>query len=116
MAYEGKCHCGAVAFTVGADLPAEATRCNCSHCRAKGLVLTYQPAEAVTLTQGEDTLVTYMFNRHRLQHRLCGTCGTQVFTEGKRPDGSGVRAVNLRAVPSCDLESLALKHYDGAAL
>ncbi len=41
-------------------------------------------------------------------------CGTEPFAEGTNPDGSAVCAVNLRCVPSIDLDSLELQHFDGA--
>jgi len=115
MAYEGSCHCGAVAFTVDADLPKEAMSCNCSHCRRKGFLLTFLPAAQVTVTAGEDALVEYRFNQHKLAHRFCPTCGVQPFAEGAGPDGSAMRAVNLRAVPDCDLDALIVKKVDGAS-
>lgn len=114
MAYEGSCHCGAVTFTVDADLPAEAISCNCSHCRRKGFLLTFVPAGQVTAT-GEEALVEYRFNQHKLSHRFCATCGVQPFAEGKGPDGSVMRAINLRAVPDCDIDALTIKKVDGAS-
>jgi hypothetical protein len=82
MSYEGSCHCGAVAFTVESESPAEAMSCNCSHCRRKGFLLAFVPASSFALTSGEDALTTYSFNTHRLKHRFCRTCGVQPFAEG----------------------------------
>lgn len=115
MPYSGQCHCGAVAFTVATDLPSEAVSCNCSHCRAKGFLLTFVPAEAFTLDRGEDALTSYGFNRHRIEHLFCKTCGVQGFARGAGPDGTEMRAVNLRAVPEVDLDALTLNKVDGAA-
>ncbi|HEX7874596.1 MAG TPA: GFA family protein [Sphingobium sp.] len=115
MAYEGSCHCGAVAFTVDADLPAEAVSCNCSHCRRKGFLLTFVPATQFTLTAGEGASTTYRFNAHKLAHVFCATCGVQSFSEGIGPDGTEMRAINLRAVPDCDLDALTVKKVDGAS-
>lgn len=115
MSFEGGCHCGKVAFTVDADLPSKALSCNCSICRQKGLLLGFFPADKFGLTRGEDALTTYGFNTHKIAHRFCKTCGSQPFASGKNPDGSEMRAVNLRCVPSANLESLELQHYDGAS-
>lgn len=115
MAYEGACHCGAVAFTVDAALPGQAVSCNCSHCRAKGLLLTFVPASQFTLTKGEGALTTYRFNTRKLGHYVCATCGVQPFAQGTGPDGSDMRAINLRAVPDCDIDALELQKVDGAA-
>lgn len=115
MPYQGSCHCGAVTFTVESDLPGEAMSCNCSHCRRKGFLLTFVPADKFTLEQGEDALATYTFNTHKLRHRFCKKCGVQGFAEGKGKDGADTRAINLRAVPECDLTKLTINEVDGAS-
>lgn len=66
MAYSGTCHCGAVAFTVEGEVPASALSCNCSHCRRKGLLLSFVPAARFTLDRGEGSLATYLFNKHQI--------------------------------------------------
>ncbi|HWK69918.1 MAG TPA: GFA family protein [Burkholderiaceae bacterium] len=114
MSFEGSCHCGAVQFKVNAEPPAAAISCNCSHCRRKGFLLSFFPAEQFTLTQGEEALRSYKFNTHKIAHRFCQICGTEPFAYGANPDGSEVRAINLRCVPAIDLDALKLQHYDGA--
>jgi hypothetical protein len=114
MAFDGTCHCGAVAFTVEADTPTTAISCNCSHCRRKGFLLAFFPASSVKLARGSDALETYTFNTHRLSHRFCRTCGVQPFAEGKGPDGAETRAINLRCVPTVDLDALELTTFNGA--
>ncbi len=116
MAFEGSCHCGAVAFVVQADLPVEAMSCNCSHCRRKGFLLAFFPAPQFELTGGEGELQTYTFNRHKLAHRFCRTCGVQPFAEGIGPDGSDTRGLNRRCVPAADLSALRVREVDGASL
>lgn len=115
MAYEGSCHCGTVAFNVEGDAPTEAITCNCSHCRRKGLLLAFVPADKFTLISGEDVLTSYLFNTHRIEHRFCSICGCEPFAEGKSPDGSATRAINLRCVPEVDLAGLKLNAFDGAS-
>ena len=114
MSYEGSCHCGAVSFTVSGDAPTEAISCNCSHCRRKGLLLSFVPADTVSL-EGEDALRDYFFNKHAIAHRFCATCGCQPFGFGKLPDGSEMAAINLRCVPSIDLDGLTIRNVDGAS-
>lgn len=115
MSFDGSCHCGAVKFTVAAEPPETAVSCNCSHCRRKGYLLSFFPAEVFSLTQGEASLRGYTFNTHRIEHKFCEVCGAAPFAYGAGPDGSQVRAVNLRCVPSLDLDSLTLQHIDGAS-
>ena len=114
MAFDGGCHCGAVTFTVAGDPPGRAMSCNCSHCRRKGFLLAFVPAASLTITAGEDALTDYGFNRHAIAHRFCATCGCQPFGQGKRPDGTPTAAVNLRCVPSIDLDALEIEKVDGA--
>lgn len=114
MSFTGSCHCGAVTFTVAADLPTSAMSCNCSHCRRKGLLLAFFPASQFSAT-GEASLATYTFNKHVIAHRFCTVCGVQPFAAGKGPDGSDTRAVNLRCVPDLDLDALAIRKIDGAS-
>jgi hypothetical protein len=116
MAFEGSCHCGAVTFSIDADPPTSAISCNCSHCRRKGFLLAFFPVEQFTLQSGADKLRSYTFNKHMIEHSFCTTCGTQAFAYGVNPDGSPVRAINLRCVPEIDLDSLELQQFDGASV
>jgi hypothetical protein len=115
MAFEGSCHCGTVAFAVDGDPPTGAMSCNCSHCRRKGFLLAFVPAERFRLLRGEDSLTDYRFHKHAITHRFCRECGTQPYAEGKMPDGSPTRAVNLRCVETVDLDSLDVQRVDGAS-
>lgn len=114
MSFEGSCQCGAVTFTVDADVPTKAVSCNCSICRCKGLLLAFFPAAQFTLTSGEDQLSGYRFNTKQIEHHFCRTCGTQPFSSGAGPDGAPMRAVNLRCVPEIDLDGLTLDRVNGA--
>jgi len=115
MAYEGSCHCGAVTFTVEGDLPEEAISCNCTYCRRKGTLLAFVPASQFTLDSGEEVLRDYLFNTERITHRFCTVCGTQAFAYGKGRDGAEMRAINLRCVPSVDLDALEVHFHNGLA-
>jgi hypothetical protein len=115
MAYEGNCHCGAVAFRVAEEPPTEAMSCNCSHCRRKGFLLSFVPSDSFSLVQGDDVLTDYYFNKHSIAHRFCSTCGCQPFGSGKGPDGSDMAFINLRCVPSINLEELTIQKVDGAS-
>ncbi|CAM5450305.1 GFA family protein [Eoetvoesiella caeni] len=114
MPFEGSCHCGTVRFEVDAQPPTKAISCNCSHCRRKGFLLSFFPAEQFTLLQGQESLGSYKFNTHKIDHRFCRECGTEPFAQGANPDGTAVCAINLRCVPSIDLDTLELQRFDGA--
>jgi hypothetical protein len=116
MAYEARCHCGAVKVEISAEIPDKAVVCNCSHCRAMGLVLAAVPGPSVKVTADEEALGTYRFNRHVIDHRFCTRCGAQPLSQGKGRDGSPMAMINLRCVPEVDLDSIATTHFDGASL
>ena len=109
----GGCHCGAVRYAVETNL-AMVIECNCSHCAKKGFVLTFAPADAFTLEQGEESLGDYFFNKRVIRHRFCKICGVESFAEGDGPDGP-TRAINLRCVEGLDLASLDIKPWNGAS-
>jgi hypothetical protein len=77
--------------------------------------LTFVPAASVTVKDDAGALKTYTFNAHRLRHRFCQTCGVQPFAEGVGPDGAETRAINLRCVPSIEIEALQIESINGAA-
>ena len=114
MTFEASCHCGKVACSIAADVPAQAYECNCSHCERKGFLLAFFPRDRFTLLRGADALKSYFFNKHAIEHRFCTECGTQPFALGKMPDGSEMAAVNMRCVESVDITSLDRQPVDGA--
>lgn len=115
MSYSGSCHCGAVTFRVSGEVPDTAMSCNCSHCRRKGFLLSFVPGNTFTLDSGEAALADYQFNKHKITHRFCTTCGCQPFAMGTGPDGSAAVGVNLRCVPEIDLDALTIQKVDGAS-
>ena len=109
----GSCHCGAVTFAAE-GAPESAMECNCSHCQRKGLMLWFVPRAAFQLASGADALQEYTFNRHRIRHQFCRTCGMQSFAYGNMPDGSEMVAINVRACPDdVDVAALPRTPVDG---
>lgn len=112
--YTGGCHCGAVRFTVEADIEGGTVlSCNCSHCQIKGLLLSFVPATQFTLVSGDEYLTEYRFNKNVIEHRFCNMCGVQPFGRGKGPDGSETAAINVRCIDGIDLETLSITKYNG---
>ena len=114
MKYKGSCHCGKVAFEVEGELT-EAMACNCSICQRKGSLLWFVPREAMKLLTPEDAASTYTFNKHRIQHRFCPSCGTAPYSIGTGPQGP-MAAINIRCLEGVDLASIPVKHFDGRSL
>ena len=113
---QGGCHCGAVAYEAEVDLSAPVMECNCSHCAKKGFLLTFIPADAFTLKTDRSALSEYRFNKKHIAHLFCATCGVQSFAEGAMPDGSEVRAINVRCLDGVDLGALTVTPVDGKSL
>ena len=103
--HKGSCHCGAVRFTVDGEID-QAIECNCSHCSRKGFLLWFVPRPALTITQGEDQLTTYTFNKHVIQHRFCKVCGCQPFGLGRMPDGAETAAINIRCLEGMEIDEV----------
>ena len=108
----GGCHCGAVRYEATADL-GQVVQCNCSHCAAKGFVLTFIPEDQFTVVQGEDRLTEYRFLKHKIRHLFCAACGVQAFARGQIPDGAAIVALNLRVMDGVDVTQLNPTPVDG---
>ncbi len=115
MKHQGSCHCGRIAFEVEADI-SEALQCNCSHCSRKGYLLTFLPKAQVSLKTPESNLSTYQFNKHRIAHHFCGSCGCAPLAFGTDSQGREIAAVNVRCLPDLDLSGLKVKNVDGKSL
>ncbi len=78
MAITGKCHCGAVSYSVNAE-PEHHALCHCTDCRVWSGApmvgwIAFKEA-AVTIT---GTPATYQSSEHGSRD-FCGTCGTGLF-------------------------------------
>ena len=112
--HSGGCHCKAVRYEVTVNA-GSVMECNCSHCQAKGLLLTFVTPDKFNLVSGEDNLTEYMFNKHRIHHLFCKTCGMQSFARGVGPNGPMV-AINARALDGIELDKIERKPFNGRAM
>lgn len=110
--YAGSCHCGAVKFEVRTDL-GKVMQCNCSMCARAGYLLTFVPAAQFKLLSGEGATTDYLFNKKHIHHVFCTTCGVRSFAHSQAPDGSDMRAVNVRCLEGVEPETLTLTKFDG---
>jgi hypothetical protein len=104
-----------VAFEVEGDLQG-VTACNCSMCSRKGSLLWFVPRDQLRLLTSESDLGTYTFNKHRIKHRFCPTCGIHPFGEGSDQKGNRMAAVNARCLEGVDLAAIPVQHFDGRSL
>ena len=115
MNYRGSCHCGEVAFEVEGEIK-EVLACNCSICQRKGSLLWFVPRATLKLQTPEDASKVYEFNKHRIHHRFCPTCGIHPYADAKDPKGNEMAAINVRCLEDIDLASIPVKHFDGRAM
>jgi hypothetical protein len=112
MKYKGSCHCGNVAFEAEGTIDS-GLACNCSMCQRKGSLLWFLPKTSFTLLTPEDASRVYLFNKHKIRHHFCPTCGIHPYAEAMDPKGNPTAAINLRCLEGIDLESIPVKHFDG---
>ncbi len=112
MLHSGSCHCGKVAFAVEGDIQ-QVMECNCSHCRRKGYLLWFAPAEKLKTSTPDSALSTYTFNKHAIRHMFCSTCGCAPFGYGKDKQGNATAAINIRCLPDLEFASLKIVPVDG---
>lgn len=112
--YSGSCHCGKVSYDVNMDLDAQVIACNCSICGRTGSLLAFAPEANFTLKSGEDALTDYQFNKKKIHHLFCSTCGVRSFARGSM-GGKTVYAVNTRCLAGVDPTKLNVKFHDGAS-
>jgi hypothetical protein len=113
--YQGACHCGAVTFEADMDL-GTVINCNCSICEKQGLLLAFAAPDKFKLTAGEDNLGDYRFNKKKIRHQFCKTCGVETFGRRATPAPDEKIAINVRCLKGVELKDLNLKPYDGRKL
>ena len=110
--YHGGCQCGAVRYEVDTDLDKTIT-CNCSRCQRLGSVLSFTPMDKFKLLSGEENLTEYFFNKLKIHHLFCKTCGIQSFSYGAMPDGTPMAAVNANCLDGVEPRQLSSHHFNG---
>ena len=113
--YQGSCHCGRIRFEAEGEI-GSALSCNCSMCQRKGWLMWFVPRGALRLLTPESDTSTYLFNKHKIQHRFCPTCGIHPFGEATSPAGQPMASVNLRCIEGIDLAAIPVEHFDGRSL
>lgn len=113
--YQGSCHCGRVKFEAEGEITS-AMSCNCSMCQRKGILMWFVPRSALRLLTPDENASTYLFNKHKIKHRFCPTCGIHPYGEATAPSGEPTAAVNLRCIEGIDLDALPVTKFDGRSL
>jgi hypothetical protein len=110
--YEGSCHCGNVRYKVATEL-ANVIECNCSMCARAATILTFVPPDQFELLSGENAVTDYQFNKKRIHHLFCSSCGIKSYAWGTGPDGKKMIAINVRCLDGVDPATLKIMPVDG---
>ncbi len=110
--YEGGCHCGAVAYTVEGEVE-KLYECNCSICSKRAALHWFVPRSSFTLKTPDENAGTYTFNKHAIRHRFCKTCGVSAWSEGEKPGGGEMTAINARCLEGFDRTGVEIVPVDG---
>ncbi|MEL0019241.1 MAG: GFA family protein [Rickettsiales bacterium] len=110
--YHGSCHCGTVKYEIEADL-STVTRCTCSICTKKGILLARVAPDKITITEGADALKLYQFNEMVAEHYFCPNCG--IHTHGHPRAAPEMFVVNVNTLDDFDVhaETFTIRHFDG---
>ncbi len=108
---KGKCHCGKIKFQLSCNLT-DLKRCNCSHCRRKGFVMTTAKLDQFKLISGEESLKIYQWNSKIAKHYFCKKCGVNTHHQRRsKPDEYGVNVGCLEGFNMDWIENI--KYTDG---
>jgi hypothetical protein len=123
--YDASCHCGAIRFRFRCEPITSGSRCNCSICIRKGIVVSagYIPPVDVEQRSELGQFKRYRFGDRCLDHCFCGVCGITVYSivdnipEGyKGPAQPGCYRINLGCVDGLDVYALPINVLDGRSL
>jgi hypothetical protein len=110
--YRGSCQCGQVQFEAPLDLD-NTMVCNCSRCQRLGWVMAFAPRARVTISKGEGATTEYLFNKERIRHQFCPTCGVETYAFAQGRDGTPMMAINVNCLDGVDPRELTSKKVDG---
>jgi hypothetical protein len=116
-AFTGRCHCGAIRFvyrTALAPRDWSMRACQCSFCRAHGVVSTSDPAGSVEFSTRDDALQRYRFGQRSADFLICRNCGVYLAAVTESA-GRRYAVINVRALeaPPPELPAPATLSFDG---
>ena len=115
MTHKGGCHCGKIAYEFEGEI-GTVLDCNCTLCQKRGGLLHFIPEGAFTFRTPRESIGTYKFNKHVIDHHYCLDCGVSPFSEGTDPKGNAMVAINMRCVDDVDPRALDIKFFNGRAI
>ncbi len=74
------------------------------------------PGQVRSLARAPTEQGDYLFNKKKLHHRFCTSCGIESYANGTGPDGSPMVGINLRCVEGVDVDKLSPRAWDGRSM
>lgn len=92
LSFDGRCHCGALGYTIQTARPVaewSVRACQCSFCRAHGARTTSDPAGRLAFHVNQpEHLQRYRFGRKTADFLLCSHCGVYLGAQIETPRGA----------------------------
>lgn len=110
-----QCHCGSVSLELTRPVK-QMTQCNCSICRRYGALWAYQQRKAVTVSDDERRLRSYVWGDGNLAFFHCSQCGCVTHWEltDHQEDGSDMVGTNMRNIVDRErVADLPIRVLDG---
>jgi hypothetical protein len=109
----GTCHCGAVKFSIDAEIE-KLTTCDCSLCLKKNALMAKVHESQLSILEGENYLSLYQWNTRRAEHYFCSRCGIYTFHRKRvSPDYYGI---NVRCLDGFDPTIIPSRVTPGACM
>ena len=108
----GSCHCQAIRFKVAVDLSI-VTRCTCSICTKKGILLARVEPEDLKIIKGAERLKLYQFNKKIAKHFFCPNCGIQILGHPRTAPDKFIINVNTLDDYDIHTEMPTVRVFDG---
>ena len=85
------CHCGGVKIDVKVpETFTKVTKCNCSLCKKKGIIMAFVELDDLKVIKGEDLLKLYQYHTKVAKHYFCKICGIYTHHKRRSADAMGV--------------------------
>jgi hypothetical protein len=115
--FEGRCHCGAIAFTYRTSMPAAQWRvhaCQCRFCRAHGARTVADPLGSLEFHVADASKVNcYRFGTRSSDFVVCRQCGAYIAAL-ITVDGAQFATVNINAIDApLDVPDAEAVSYEG---
>ena len=123
MTIKGSCHCGKTSFEIDGQIPEKLTRCTCSFCSKRGVLIAYYKPDQFRVAFSPVDDGVYRWNTRLVGHHFCSNCGIPTYWDSPAFESDGTWdkktrriGVNARLFDGFDAESAPVSVIDGKNL